>query len=273
MNSQNNFMNWDNPGVALITGASSGIGATYARALSAQGFGTLLIARRKEKLEQLALQIRDETSTKSDILVADLSKLEDINRVSEKINSMENIDVLVNNAGFGTRGYFENIPATTHKDMIFVHNLAPVYFCRAILPTMIKRNRGVIINVSSISAFNPRPQSVMYNATKQFLMTFSEALQSEMHDTKIRIQALCPGYTHTEFHFVGYFKNYDINLIPKDTWMSAEEVVDLSLNAFKDDKVVFIPGSGNQKFVELFTHPELGKKVRENIRKSGRIPR
>jgi short-subunit dehydrogenase len=273
MNSQNNFMNWDNPGVALVTGASSGIGATYARALSAQGFETLLIARRREKLEQLAIQIRNETSTKSDILVADLSKLEDIIKVSEKIRTMENTDVLVNNAGFGTRGYFENIPATTHKDMVFVHNLAPVYFCRAVLPNMIKRNRGVIINVSSISSFNPRPQSVMYTATKQFLKTFSESLQSEMHDTAIRIQALCPGYTHTEFHYVGYFKDFDINLIPKETWMSAEEVVDLSLKAFKDDEVVFIPGIVNQKFVELLTNPRLGKRVRENWMKGGRIPR
>ena len=153
MNNQKNFMNWDSPGIALITGASSGIGAAYAHSLSAQGFETILLARRKENLEKLALQLTEKTSKKSEILVADLTILDDIIRVSEKIQLINNIDVLINNAGFGTRGYFENIPVSSHKDMLFVHNLAPIYFCRAVLPSMIKRNRGVIINVSSVAAF------------------------------------------------------------------------------------------------------------------------
>ena len=122
MNSQTNFMNWENPGLALITGASSGIGAAFARSLSSQGFQTILIARRKEKLEKIAFQIRENISNESEILVADLSKLEDIIKVSEKIQSINNIDILVNNAGFGTREYFENIPIAIHRDMLFVHN-------------------------------------------------------------------------------------------------------------------------------------------------------
>jgi len=273
MNSQTNFMNWENPGLALITGASSGIGAAFARSLSSQGFQTILIARRKEKLEKIAFQIRENISNESEILVADLSKLEDIIKVSEKIQSINNIDILVNNAGFGTREYFENIPIAIHRDMLFVHNLAPVYFCRAILPNMIKRNRGVIINVSSMAAFTPRPRHAMYSSTKEFLKMFSEILQYEMHDTNIRIQALCPGFTRTEFHSVGYFKDYDANKIPKETWMSAEEVVELSLNAFQDEGVVFIPGKENQKFIELYIDPRLGKRTRENWIKRSRIPR
>jgi short-subunit dehydrogenase len=273
MNNQNNFMNWDKPGIALITGASSGIGAAFARSLSSQGFNTVLVARRKQKLERLALNIRKSTSNQSEILVADLSTLKDINRVSEKIQSIDNLDILINNAGFGTRGYFENIPVGTHKDMLFVHNLAPVYFCRAVLPNMIKRNRGVIINVSSMAAFNLRPGHTMYCSTKQFLKMFSEILQYEMHDTNIRIQALCPGYTRTEFHSVGYFKDYDRNKIPKRVWKSADEVVDLSLRAFQEEEVVFIPGIENQKFIELLTNPKLGKRMRENLIKLARIPR
>ena len=273
MNNQKNFMNWENPGIALITGASSGIGAAYARSLSSQGFETILVARRREKLKNLALQLAEKTSNKSEIFVADLSKLEEIIRVSNKIQSLNYIDVLINNAGFGTIGYFENISVNTHKDMIFVHNLAPVYFCRAVLPSMIKRNRGVIINVSSIAAFTPRPRHAMYSSTKEFLRIFSEILQNEMHDTDIRIQALCPGFTRTEFHYVGYFKDYDVDKIPKEAWMSAKEVVDLSLNAFQDEKVVFIPGIENQKFIELYTNPKLGKRIRENWIKRSRIPR
>ncbi|MFX0025095.1 MAG: SDR family NAD(P)-dependent oxidoreductase [Candidatus Hermodarchaeota archaeon] len=273
MNNQKNFMNWENPGVALITGASSGIGAAYTRSLSSQGFETILVARRRERLKNLARQLEEKTSKKSEILVADLSKLEDIIRVSKKIQSLNNIDVLINNAGFGTREYFENIPAIIHKNMLFVHNLAPVYFCRAVLPSMIKRNRGVIINVSSIAAFTPRPRHVMYSSTKEFLKIFSETLQTEMHDTDIRIQSLCPGFTRTEFHYVGYYKDYDVNKIPKELWMSAEEVIDFSLNAFQDEKVVVIPGEENQKFIELYTDPRLGKKIRENWIKRSRIPR
>ncbi|MFX0176839.1 MAG: SDR family NAD(P)-dependent oxidoreductase [Candidatus Hodarchaeota archaeon] len=273
MNNLKNFMNWDNPGIALITGASSGIGEAYAQSLSAQGFNTILIARRKEKLEKLAAQLSEKTSTESDILVADLSKLEDIIKVFNEIQSIDNIDVLINNAGYGTRGYFENLPVEVHKDMLFVHNLAPIYFCRAVLPSMIKRNRGVIINISSLATFTPRPQNVMYGSTKEFLKMFSENLQTEMHDTDIRIQALCPSYTITEFHSVGYFKDYDRNQIPKETWASAEEVVDLSLNAIQEKKVVFIPGIANQKFIELLTNPKLGKRMRENWKKRGIIPR
>ncbi|MFX1587930.1 MAG: SDR family NAD(P)-dependent oxidoreductase [Promethearchaeota archaeon] len=266
-------MNWENLGIALITGASSGIGAAFARALSSQGFKTILIARRTERLEKLALQIKENTSNESDILVADLSKLEDIIKVSERIQSISNIDVLINNAGFGTREYFERIPAAVHKDMIFVHNLAPVLFCRAVLPNMIKRNRGVIINLSSMVAFTPSPRRVMYSSTKEFLKMFSETLQYEMHDTNIRIQALCPGFTRTEFHHVGYFKDYDISKIPKETWLPAEEVVEFSLNAFQDEKVVFIPGEANQKFIELYIDPKLGKRTRQNWIKRSRIPR
>ena len=101
-------MKWNNPGVALITGASSGIGASYARLLSAQGFETILVARRKERLENLARELEYNTSNKPEVVVADLSKLEDIDSVVEKIKGLNNLDVLVNNAGFGIKGYFEN---------------------------------------------------------------------------------------------------------------------------------------------------------------------
>ena len=94
-----------------------------------------------------------------------------------------------------------------------------------------------------------------------------------MYATDIRIQALCPGYTRTEFHYVGYFKDFEVNVIPKEIWMSTDEVVDLSLSAFQNEEVVFIPGSANQKFIELYTNPRLGKRMRENWIKKARIPR
>lgn len=273
MSLKQNFMNWDNPGVALITGASSGIGASYARSLSAQGFETILVARRKERLEDLARELEHDTSNKSKVVIADLSKLDDIYSVAEKLKELNNFDVLVNNAGFGIRDYFENQPLNAIRDMMFVHNIAPVIFSRSVLPNMIKKNRGVIINVSSMAAFIPRPQNVMYGSTKNFLNRFSEELQLELHDTNLKIQALCPGYTHTEIHNGKYIKNFDYSSIPEEVWMSANEVVELSLSECQSKEVVFIPGDTNQKFFELYSNPELGKKTRENMIKARIIPR
>lgn len=142
MNENHNFMKWNNPGVALITGASSGIGASYARLLSAQGFETILVARRRERLENLAREIEQTTSNGATIIVADLSELDDIESVAEKIKELNNLDILVNNAGFGARGYFENQPLSAMKSMMFLHNVAPVHLSRTILPGMIKRDRG-----------------------------------------------------------------------------------------------------------------------------------
>lgn len=273
MNQKQNFMNWDNPGVALITGASSGIGASYARSLSAQGFKTILVARRKERLEVLAKKLEQESSNQATVLVADLSKLEEIKTVSEKIKGLNELNVLVNSAGFGDRGYFENLPLDAINDMIFVHNLAPVHFSRAALPSMIKRNRGVIINVSSMAAFTLRPQSVMYGSTKSFLNKFSEVLQIELHDTNVKVQALCPGYTRTDLFKGKYLKGFDQSSIPEKSWMSADEVVELSLSAVQSEDVVFIPGEVNQKFFKLYTDPILGKRTREYIINSKKIPR
>lgn len=273
MNQKQNFMNWDNPGVALITGASSGIGASYARSLSAQGFKTILVARRKERLEVLAEKLEQESSNQATVLVADLSKLEEIKTVSEKIKGLNELNVLVNSAGFGDSGYFENLPLDAINDMMFVHNFAPVHFCRAALPSMIKRNRGVIINVSSMAAFTLRPQSVMYGSTKSFLNKFSEVLQIELHDTNVKVQALCPGYTRTDLFKGKYLKGFDQSSIPEKSWMSADEVVELSLSAVQSEDVVFIPGEVNQKFFKLYTDPILGKRAREYIINSKKIPR
>lgn len=273
MNQLQNFMNWNNPGVALITGASSGIGAAYARSLSGQGFKTILVARRKDRLEALTKELEKDSNNQATALVADLSKLDDIKNISEKIKGLNELDVLVNNAGFSSRGYFEDQPLDAIDGMLFVHNFAPVHFSRAALPGMIKRNRGVVINVSSVASFILRPQSVMYCATKSFLKIFSEVLQTELHDTNVKIQALCPGYTRTEIFYGKYMKDFDPSSIPKGFWMSADEVVELSLKAVQAGEVVFIPGAATQKFIELYTNPILGRRTRENIINSRKILR
>ncbi len=273
MNEQKNFMNWDLVGKALITGASSGIGAAFARELAKQKFNLILVARRKERLDELASVLKNLYGIQVSVIVADLSKIEDIESLYSYISDLEDLDVLINNAGFGTRGYFENIPFKHQKDMIFVHNIAPSYFCRAVLPNMIMRNRGVIINTSSMAAITHLPQNVMYNATKAFLKVFTETLHLEIEGTDVKVQALCPGFTITEFHEVGDFQGFNRKVLPEKMWMSAEEVANLSLEAISKDKIVFIPGGANEAFAKLWNDPKLGEKTRKNMTYALKIPR
>ena len=273
MSQTKNFMDWDNPGTAFITGASSGLGAVFARELASQKFNVVLVARRKERLDKLASELEEQYDINAQVLTADLSKFDDIERLYDDITKIDDIDILINNAGFGTLGYFDNTPFGPQREMLFVHNVAPVYFCRAALPIMIKRGRGSIINVSSVSAFIQMPQSVMYTSTKVFLKEFTENLNLELEDTGVKVQALCPGFTISEFHDAEYFKEFDITTIPDNAWMPAEEVVKLSLAAVPEGNVVFIPGEPYQAFVKLITNPKLGRRTLRNMRKAAKLPR
>jgi short-subunit dehydrogenase len=154
--------------------------------------------------------------------------------------------MLVNNAGFGTAGQFATIDLARQMDMIHVHLLASVRLTRAVLPGMIARNRGAIINVSSMAGFVPLPENVTYCATKAYLNSFSQALQIELAGTGVQVQALCPGFTYTEFHGPPGPTGYNRGFIPKALWMSAEDVVDGSLKALERDKIVYVPGLKNR---------------------------
>ena len=273
MSQVKNFINWNHPGTAFITGASSGFGAVFARELASQKFNVVLVARRKERLDKLASELEEQYDIQAQVLTADLSKLGDIEHLYDEITKLDDIDVLINNAGFGTSGYFDNTPFGPQRDMLFVHNVAPVYFCRAALPIMIKRGRGVIINLSSVLAFYQTPQNLMYTATKVFLKEFTETLSLELEDTGVKVQALCPGFAHTEFHDTEYFKEFDKNAIPENLWMNAEDVVKLSLEAVPKGKVVFIPGEPYQAFVKLITDPKLGRRTLRSMRNAAKLPR
>jgi len=243
MKTKGNFLNWDNPGKALITGASSGIGLSFAKQLARQGFNLILLARRKDRLEAIASELESQYSVRCEIIQADLSEIGDIKNTADYITQMNDLDVLVNNAGFATFGYFADVPVEKALGMLNVHLTATIQFTHAAIQGMLKRKRGALINVSSIGSFVLSPGNVVYDATKSFLNTFSENLKLEMQDKDIRIQALCPGFTRTEFHEVGDLKNYDRKAIPESMWMSPDEVVSLSLKALgKGKKIIFIPG-------------------------------
>jgi uncharacterized protein len=181
-----------------------------------------------------------------EILSADLSLEDGIKIVEEHIRKLPQLEILVNNAGFGIPGNFSETDTQAIMAMVSVHNIAVVRITRAALPGMLARSMGYIINVSSLSALTAAAGSVMYAATKSFLNGFSDALATELFGSGIKVQALCPGLTRTEFHDSPAFDKYrDERRIPKFAWMTTRQVVRGSLRALQHDQVIYVPGFGN----------------------------
>lgn len=187
--------------LVAITGASSGIGAAFARRLAPE-HDLLLIARRQEKLAALATELSQSFSCKAEILVADLSLESDTQRVAERLASDQRLMLLVNNAGFGVKGRFWESPLAVQEQMHKLHVMATVRLTHAALRNLTARDSGGIINVASVASFVRSQGSVSYCSTKSWMTVFSEALYLELKaaGSKVRIQALCPGFTYSGFH-------------------------------------------------------------------------
>jgi short-subunit dehydrogenase len=227
---------------ALITGASSGIGAAFARHLAKPGCHLILTARRTDRLQALAAEL-EQTGARVDILTADLAAVNGIQAVAGRIRREPQLDLLINNAGFGIHGSFASASLEEQAEMLRVHAEAPFRLTHAALQGMLARKTGAIINVSSVGAFRRNARSVMYSATKSFLTLFSESLHKDLRGTGVKIQALCPGYTHTEFHVAreSMIKSKTKNL-PAFLWMDASQVTAVSLKALDRDQCLVIPG-------------------------------
>jgi short-subunit dehydrogenase len=241
----NRFMAQSRP-LAAITGASSGIGATFARRLARDGYDLLLIARRKDRLELLAAEL----PVSVEILPADLVNDADLDTVARRLAAEPRLELLVNNAGFGTRGPFWE--AGAQIEMHKLHVVATAALARAALQGMTGRRRGAIVNVASVAGFMQNPVSVSYCATKAWINSFSEGLWLAMKAAglPIRIQSLCPGFTYSEFHDVA---GVDRASIPKSWWMAAEFVVDESLAALERNELFVGPGWRYKGIVWLFS--------------------
>ncbi len=235
---------------AVITGASAGLGAEYARQLAAAGTNLVLVARRLDRLDDLARELREKHAVTVETLQADLATSDGIDHVVRRIAGDETLDLLVNNAGFSGGKSFVERDAAVHMDMVQVHVAATVRLTRAALPGMISRGRGAIINVASIAAWSAF-SGPMYSGTKAFLVMFSENLQAELKSKGICVQALCPGMTHTEFHEVA---DIDKAIVPKPLWMTAEEVVRISLRRLGRGAVC-VPGWKNKTIAFLMRCP------------------
>jgi len=242
---------------ALITGASAGMGAEYARELAASGTNLILAARRVDRLEELARELRAKHGVTVEVVHADLSTDEGIAAVENRIAANPALDLLINNAGFGGRRGFVKGETSDHLNMVRVHVVATVRLTRAALPGMIDRGRGAVINISSIAAFSAF-SGAMYSGTKAFLVMFSENLQDEVRPKGIVIQALCPGMTHTEFHEVA---DIDKSIVPGPFWMKASKVVRISLRRVGHG-VVCVPGWKNKVIAFLMRCPATAAVVR-----------
>lgn len=235
---------------ALITGASSGLGAEFARQLAPRGYELVLVARRKDRLDSIASELNQEHSVHVEVLIADLTKENDIQRVEKHVIEHKALDLLVNNAGFGMQGKFTELDISKHLAMIQLHDIACLRLTYAALQGMLARNQGGIINVSSISGLVPIG-NITYGTTKAFQVVFSETLHMELSGTGIKIQALCPGYTYTEFHDKQDLAGFQRSQIPNFLWTSAEQVVSESLRGLEKDKIVVVPGTLYRLFVSM----------------------
>jgi len=231
--------------LALITGASSGIGAAFARRLAADGYDLLLVARRADRLEALAGELGH-----AEILVADLTEEADLKRVEERIAAAPNLELLVNNAGFGSRGKFYRIEVAGQDKMHRLHVLATVRLNHAALVAMVARGKGGVINVSSVAGFWQAPGAVSYCATKTWMNSFTEGLYMELKRSRspVRVQALCPGFTVTEFHDPFPETRAEV---ARGLWTKAEDVVDASLRGLARGKLFVVPGWKYKAFVFL----------------------
>jgi len=218
------------------------MGAVFARQLAAQGYDLWIVARRAAALDGLAVDLRGRYGVTVQTVVADLTRDEDVDSLGDRLANVPFLELLVNNAGFGSRGLFFESDPKQQEDMHRLHVLATERLTRAALPGMVGRGRGGIINVASTAGFFPAPGNASYCATKAWMITFTEGLYLELKriGSPVKVQALCPGYTHTEFHDV--LKVDRSKIMTPGWWMTAEDVVAESLRGFSEGRLLVIPG-------------------------------
>lgn len=225
--------------VALVTGASAGLGVEFARQLSKRGHRLVLAARRKERLDELAEELGNART-----VAIDLSKTNAAAKLMADVEaSGEQVEVLVNNAGFGLIGRFAELDAKRLRQMIDLNVGTLTDLCRAVAPQMIKRKSGAILNVASTAAFQPGPQMAVYFATKAYVLSLTEALHEELRPHGVHVTCLCPGPTHTEFGEVAGFGG---NGLFDRLAMESPEVVESGLAALERNQAVIVTGLMNK---------------------------
>lgn len=236
----------------MVTGASAGIGEVFAQALAARGCHLVLTARRLDRLTALATQLRERHGIKVTCIAADLTDADAVAKLCAAIDARGlAVDVLINNAGFGVPGAYHQSDWPTQARFLRVMIEAPCELVHRLLPGMRERRRGAIINVASLAGLVPGSAgSTLYGGAKAMLIKLSQSLSLENAAHGIRVQALCPGFTYSEFHDVTGSRDL-VSRMPRYMWMRADAVVQASLAAIEADRVICVPGLVNRwlKFV------------------------
>ena len=254
---------------ALVTGASSGIGRAVAVRLAAGGSDLVVVARRRDRLEELAQELSGAHGVKVEVLVADVTDPAQLATVEARLRSgTPPVDLLVNNAGLGAQGDFADIPLDWQDGQIRLNVLAPVRLSHAALGGMLSRGRGGILNVSSTAGLQPMPHVATYAATKAYLSSFSHALHEEVRGQGVVVTALLPGFTRTEFHEAAGMSR---SVVPGPAWMSADAVARAGLRAVARGRAQCVPGLGYRVVgaVAAFTPWWLSRRILAAVLASG----
>ena len=232
---------------AIITGASSGIGRSFARQLAADGYNMILVARRENVLNEVKNELESRFSVNAEIFTADLSKMDDLRRLEEKIQLTPDLEFLINSAGFGG-GWEKRYPDVDRDSVsriITVHCIATARLSQAAAEVMKERGKGYIINLASVAAFGSYPGAANYTSTKQFILSFTRNLGWDLKGTGVRVQALCPGFVKTDFYkteeMIQGMESY--KRIPRFLWLDVDWLTKKSIAKIKRSatKYVYIP--------------------------------
>jgi hypothetical protein len=224
---------------ALVTGASSGIGASFARRLAAGGCSLVLVARREERLAALAEDLRRWHDVDVEVLPADLATPSGLDAVTTRLAEGDPIELLVNNAARSARGTVAELDRDTIEAQIQLNVVALTRLTRAALTGMLARDYGGILNVSSMASLTASPGTAVYGATKAFVTELTESLHAELDGTGVHVTTLLPGFTHTEFHTAN---DVEISYLPSVAWLDADTVAQAGLDAVAAGRPVAIPG-------------------------------
>jgi short-subunit dehydrogenase len=237
-----------NKGTAVVTGASSGIGAVYADRLAGQGYDLVLVARRADRLEELAGKLRDAYGRSVGVISADLSDDGDLRRVEQAIAADDSVTLLVNNAGLGGAQTLATADADLAERIIKVNVIALTRLTRAVLPGLLARNRGAIVNIASVLAYDTSFGGI-YSGTKAYVVNFTEGLHREVEGTGVTVQAVLPGATRTDFWEVA---GSDINNVPQEIVMTADAMVDAALAGLAQGEAVTVPALADAAKLDTF---------------------
>ena len=237
-------------GAVVVTGASSGIGEQIAREFACRGYQLVLVARRADRLAELAASL----NTVAHVLPVDLSKPAERARIPDRVAALGlTADVLVNNAGLATMGAVARCDPEAELTLVEVDVAAVVDLCSRFVPGMVRRGRGAVLNVASVGAFGPLPGQASYGAAKAFVLSYTQSLGAELRGTGVSAATLCPGPVDTGFgEAAGFAKQDAEKMLPAVLWKSAEEVARAAVDGLADGKTVIVPGAFNRAAAVLY---------------------